>query len=133
MEFGLIAQWVQLGFGGVVSVILIYLITIYNPRRDKDHIKEIQILRTEFTETLDKTHERYQGQMDSYRQQHVEAELQAHENIIDMCSKQQEAFIEHDREMRAGMRQIIYAVMLLNPDIDPIERQKITDRLMRED
>lgn len=130
MEFGLIAQWVQLGFGGVVSVILVYLITIYNPKRDKEHIKGIESLRLEFTETLDKTHDRYQEQMDAYRTQHVQAELDAHAHIIEMCKDQHQAFIDHDNQMRSGMQQIIYAILLLNPDISPAERQKITDKLM---
>ena len=132
MEFGLISQWVQLGFGGVVSVALIYFITIYNPRRDKAHRDEINSMREEFTAALDKAYERHNEQMDAYRKQHVDAELEAHKNIIEMCMEQHQLFIQHDKEMREGMRQIIFAVMLLNPDISPTDRQKITDRLMKE-
>ena len=132
MEFGLIAQWVQLGFGGVVSVALIYFITIYNPRRDAAHRAEIDSMREEFTAALDKAYERHQEQMNAYREQHVEAELEAHKHIIEMCMEQHQLFIQHDKEMREGMRQIIFAVMLLNPDISPTDRQKITDKLMKE-
>ena len=64
--------------------------------------------------------------MAAYRKEHAELERQAHEKIIEMCTR-------HDQQVRAALREILYAVLLLNSDISEPERVKIRRRLLGED
>lgn len=126
MDLTLITQWAQLGFGSIVSGLLIWMVVKYLPRREAEHQKAINSLYEQSQESLEKAQERHKSEMDAYRQEHVELERQAHEKIIEMCTR-------HDQQVRAALREILYAVLLLNSDISEPERVKIRRRLLGED
>ena len=126
MDLTLITQWAQLGFGSIVSGLLIWMVVKYLPRREAEHQEAITSLYEQSQESLEKAQERHKSEMAAYRQEHAELERQAHEKIIEMCTR-------HDQQVRAALREILYAVLLLNSDISETERVKIRRRLLGED
>ena len=126
MDLTLITQWAQLGFGSIVSGLLIWMVVKYLPRREVEHQEAITSLYEQSQESLEKAQERHKAEMAAYRQEHAELERQAHEKIIEMCTR-------HDQQVRAALREILYAVLLLNSDISETERVKIRRRLLGED
>ena len=126
MDLTLITQWAQLGFGSIVSGLLIWMVVKYLPRREAEHQEAITSLYEQSQESLEKAQERHKSEMAAYRKEHAELERQAHEKIIEMCTR-------HDQQVRAALREILYAVLLLNSDISETERVKIRRRLLGED
>ena len=126
MDLTLITQWAQLGFGSIVSGLLIWMVVKYLPKREKDHQDAMTSLYEQSQATLEKAQERHKSEMDAYRREHAELEIEAHKEIIEMCQK-------HDQQVRAALREILYAILLLHKDISETERVKIRRRLLGED
>lgn len=99
-----------------------YLIFFVMPKERNKHEKQMGALQ-----------ERFVKQIEVLRESQVEHEDKSHEKIIEMC-------ISHDSRMQAAFakvetafREIIYAIMLLDPETSPPDREKIRQKLLKDD
>lgn len=110
--FNQVSEFSQLGFGSVVSVLLVWMVVKYLPAKEQT-----------FQEALERQETRHREDMEAYRREHAEIETEAHKQIIEMYTK-------HDERVRALLGEVIHAILMINPDVSETEKLKIKRRLL---